>query len=151
MSPTCVTSALPVEQSAANHAHQGPDWASFHERLALSSAPLLGIRNHHLNEEIGCVARFLSVWWAMRAWRPAKRWTSQLDALSRRAFTLSSRVRKDKGIADLLRYGENADNLSVYGWVKSVRKQKRIAFAAVGDGTTTQSLQAVLKPEDAAK
>ena len=37
------------------------------------------------------------------------------------------------------------------GWVRSVRKQKRIAFAAVGDGSTISSLQAVLKPEDAAK
>jgi hypothetical protein len=32
-----------------------------------------------------------------------------------------------------------------------VRKQKRIAFAAVGDGSTINSLQAVLKPEDATK
>jgi len=33
--------------------------------------------------------------------------------------------------------------------VRSVRKQKRVAFAAIGDGSTTGSLQAVLKPEQA--
>ena len=87
----------------------------------------------------------------MRAWRLAGRWTSQLEVLSRRTFTLSTSVQKDQGIADILRHGKNEDNLSVNGWVKSIRKQKRIAFAAVGDGSTTQSLQAVLKPEDAAK
>ena len=148
---TCVTSALQWSSPAANQSHQGPDWASFHGRLlALSSAPPLGIRNHQLNKAIGCVT-VLNARWAMRAWRLAGRWTSQLEALSRRKFTLSSSIQKDQGIADILRHGKNEDNLSVNGWVKSIRKQKRIAFAAVGDGSTTQSLQAVLKPEDAAK
>jgi asparaginyl-tRNA synthetase len=87
----------------------------------------------------------------MRAWRTAGRWTSRLEVLSRREFSLSSRVQKGQSIAEILRSSKNKDNLSVNGSVKSVRKQKRVAFAALGDGTTTQSLQAVLKPEDAAK
>ncbi|KAK3109304.1 asparaginyl-tRNA synthetase, partial [Teratosphaeriaceae sp. CCFEE 6253] len=44
-----------------------------------------------------------------------------------------------------------ASDVDVYGWVRSVRRQKRVAFAAVGDGSTFEPLQAVLRPEDAAE
>jgi asparaginyl-tRNA synthetase len=37
--------------------------------------------------------------------------------------------------------------LTVHGYVRSVRKQKRIAFAAIGDGSTLQTVQAVLSPQ----
>ena len=33
--------------------------------------------------------------------------------------------------------------VSVQGWLKSIRKQKRVAFAALSDGTTSQHLQVV--------
>jgi asparaginyl-tRNA synthetase len=33
------------------------------------------------------------------------------------------------------------------GYVRTVRKQKRVAFAAIGDGSTLQTVQAVLSPE----
>ncbi|KAL5121039.1 asparaginyl-tRNA synthetase [Pleosporales sp. CAS-2024a] len=36
--------------------------------------------------------------------------------------------------------------MTVTGYVRTVRKQKRIAFAAIGDGSTLQTLQAVLPP-----
>ena len=39
--------------------------------------------------------------------------------------------------------------LSVTGHIKSVRKQKRVAFAAVNDGSCPEGLQAVLSPDDA--
>jgi asparaginyl-tRNA synthetase len=39
------------------------------------------------------------------------------------------------------------EEAEVHGWVRSVRKQKKIAFAALGDGSTLESLQAVLKPD----
>ena len=39
--------------------------------------------------------------------------------------------------------------LSVTGYIKSVRKQKRVAFAAVNDGSCPEGLQAVLSPDDA--
>jgi asparaginyl-tRNA synthetase len=35
------------------------------------------------------------------------------------------------------------------GFVRTVRKQKRVAFAAIGDGTSLDAVQAVLKPEQA--
>ena len=39
--------------------------------------------------------------------------------------------------------------ISVTGTVRTVRKQKKISFAAVGDGSTTEQLQAVLEPAQA--
>lgn len=37
--------------------------------------------------------------------------------------------------------------LAVNGYVRTVRKQKRIAFAAIGDGSTLRTVQAVLPPQ----
>jgi asparaginyl-tRNA synthetase len=37
----------------------------------------------------------------------------------------------------------SASPIQVNGWVKSVRKQKRIAFAVISDGSSSQGLQAV--------
>lgn len=37
--------------------------------------------------------------------------------------------------------------VEVYGWIRSVRKQKRVAFAAVSDGSNPEGLQAVFSPE----
>jgi asparaginyl-tRNA synthetase len=61
--------------------------------------------------------------------------------------------------ADLLALPEKGEGWSsfeneevqVNGHVRSVRKQKRVAFAEITDGSTVQSLQAILKPEQAAK
>ncbi|KAJ8107148.1 hypothetical protein OPT61_g9066 [Boeremia exigua] len=39
------------------------------------------------------------------------------------------------------------ETLSVHGYVRSVRKQKRVAFAVIGDGSTLQTVQAVLSPQ----
>lgn len=39
------------------------------------------------------------------------------------------------------------ETLTVHGYVRSVRKQKRIAFAAIGDGSTLQTVQAVSSPQ----
>jgi asparaginyl-tRNA synthetase len=77
----------------------------------------------------------------MRAWRSAKCAFSSFEA--RRPLSTS--------IADLLRRNAESDAVKVNGWIRSVRKQKRVAFAAVGDGSTIDSLQAVLKPEQAAE
>lgn len=41
----------------------------------------------------------------------------------------------------------DSETLTVHGYVRSVRKQKRIAFAAIGDGSTLQIVQAVLPPQ----
>jgi asparaginyl-tRNA synthetase len=41
----------------------------------------------------------------------------------------------------------DGQSLTVNGYVRTVRKQKRIAFAAIGDGSTLQTVQAVLPPQ----
>jgi len=40
-----------------------------------------------------------------------------------------------------------SETLTVHGYVRSVRKQKRIAFAVIGDGSTLSTVQAVLSPQ----
>ncbi|KLO13726.1 asparaginyl-tRNA synthetase [Schizopora paradoxa] len=37
--------------------------------------------------------------------------------------------------------------IEVNGWIKSVRRQKNVAFAVINDGSCSQGLQAVFKPE----
>nr|GFD58112.1 hypothetical protein [Tanacetum cinerariifolium] len=44
-----------------------------------------------------------------------------------------------------------SETLTVHGYVRSVRKQKRIAFAVIGDGSTLSTVQAVLSPQLAEK
>jgi len=61
----------------------------------------------------------------------------------------SSNASKGGGVAAILGRDEPIEDAQVNGWVRSVRKQKKIAFAALGDGSTLDSLQAVMKPEQA--
>lgn len=42
-------------------------------------------------------------------------------------------------------------NVTIKGFIRSVRKQKRFAFAEISDGSTVKSLQAILTPEQAAE
>ncbi|KAH7039096.1 mitochondrial carrier domain-containing protein [Macrophomina phaseolina] len=62
----------------------------------------------------------------------------------------SHTVRLASSVARLLAGPRQGERVSVDGWVRSVRKQKRIAFAAVGDGSSLAPLQVVLSPEQAA-
>lgn len=86
----------------------------------------------------------------MRAWQTARQSTTILETFQKRALSHSCVSRQRQSIAGILRNGTNAEQVYVNGWVRSLRKQKRVAFAAVGDGSTVDSLQAVLRPEDAA-
>lgn len=57
-------------------------------------------------------------------------------------------------IAQVLESSQTSDSdppslISVTGNVRTVRKQKRISFAAIGDGSTIQPLQVVLDPGQA--
>jgi asparaginyl-tRNA synthetase len=47
----------------------------------------------------------------------------------------------------LQRAPQDNEALTINGYVRTVRKQKRIAFAAIGDGSTLQTVQAVLPPQ----
>lgn len=65
---------------------------------------------------------------------------------------------RPSNIADLLRSSptepsslrpppSDGETLTVNGYVRTVRKQKRVAFAAIGDGSTLQTVQVVLPPQ----
>ncbi|WPG98035.1 asparaginyl-tRNA synthetase [Acrodontium crateriforme] len=69
----------------------------------------------------------------------------------RRSFASSRAPLQRITVSDLLHQNAAAESVTVHGWVRSVRKQKRIAFAALGDGSSLESLQAVLKPEQVAE
>lgn len=85
----------------------------------------------------------------MRAWRAA-RWNAMcLEAAARRTFTASAITARDQTAADLLQNGSRDANVSVHGWVRSVRKQKKVAFVSLGDGSTVENLQATLPPDQA--
>jgi asparaginyl-tRNA synthetase len=43
----------------------------------------------------------------------------------------------------------SSGDLTLNGFVRTVRKQKRVAFAAIGDGSSMQTAQAILTPEQA--
>ncbi|KAF2481966.1 asparaginyl-tRNA synthetase [Neohortaea acidophila] len=86
----------------------------------------------------------------MRTWRTAHRSLRSADPRRHRAFSASVWPCGRRSTADLLQHGADEENVCVTGWVRTVRKQKRVAFAAVSDGSTVHSIQAVLKPEDAA-
>jgi asparaginyl-tRNA synthetase len=55
----------------------------------------------------------------------------------------------DASVAHLLKYPGRRDDITLYGYIRSVRNQKANSFAAIGDGTTLVPLQAVLNPEQA--
>jgi hypothetical protein len=63
----------------------------------------------------------------------------------------SSLVPSRPTIAALLSQSIRAPDTALYihGFVRSVRQQKRIAFAVLGDGSSLQSIQAVMTPEQA--
>lgn len=39
--------------------------------------------------------------------------------------------------------------MAINGFVQTIRKQRKRSFAAIGDGTSLRTLQAVLQPEQA--
>lgn len=84
-------------------------------------------------------ARARPVYLPLAASRPRLRYSSTLAVPSVAALLGSS---KPFAVAP-------DDKLSLHGFVRSVRKQKRVAFAAIGDGSSLQTVQAVLTPEQA--
>lgn len=42
---------------------------------------------------------------------------------------------------------DKRSNVTVNGWIRTVRHQKKVSFAQINDGSVTSDLQVVLKPE----
>ncbi|KAF2717391.1 asparaginyl-tRNA synthetase [Polychaeton citri CBS 116435] len=76
----------------------------------------------------------------MRRWVVASNRRSVHEQLGRRAFSLNTRKVDCTG-----------KEVSICGWVKNVRKQRKHAFLAITDGQTVKPLQAVISPEQAEK
>jgi asparaginyl-tRNA synthetase len=83
----------------------------------------------------------------MRAWRSARGNAQLLRSSRRNASSAVKANSRGNSIATILARDAPIEDAEVHGWVRSVRKQKKIAFAALGDGSTLESLQAVLKPD----
>lgn len=86
----------------------------------------------------------------MKTWRGLNYRTLRANV----PFRLASTFHKPANIASLLESSaesteESLQEIEVNGYVRTIRKQKRIAFAAVGDGSSLQPVQAVLTPEQA--
>ncbi|THW26336.1 asparaginyl-tRNA synthetase [Aureobasidium pullulans] len=86
----------------------------------------------------------------MKTWRGLNHRTLRAKVPLR----LASNFHKPANIASLLKSStgsteESSPEIEVNGYVRTIRKQKRIAFAAVGDGSSLQPVQAVLTPEQA--
>jgi asparaginyl-tRNA synthetase len=86
----------------------------------------------------------------MKTWRGLSHRTLQINT----SLRWSSTIQKPANIASLLKSSANDTNesspeIEVNGYVRTIRKQKRIAFAAVGDGSSLQPVQAVLTPNQA--
>ncbi|KAF2859594.1 asparaginyl-tRNA synthetase [Piedraia hortae CBS 480.64] len=60
-------------------------------------------------------------------------------------------TRHNGNIASLLARDTEAECVTIHGWVRSLRKQKKVAFAAITDGSTLDAVQAVLKVDDASR
>ena len=41
--------------------------------------------------------------------------------------------------------GPSQNSTTIQGWIKSIRAHKRVAFIEITDGTTSETLQAVIK------
>jgi len=86
----------------------------------------------------------------MKTWRGLDRRMLRPNASCR----WSSTIQKPANIASLLQSSaetteEPTSEIEINGYVRTIRKQKRIAFAAVGDGSSLQPVQAVLTPDQA--
>jgi asparaginyl-tRNA synthetase len=72
---------------------------------------------------------------------------NRLIQTARRYSTKS--ILPNKTIKTLL--AQDFENVTVRGWIRSVRKQKQVSFATVNDGSTLKGIQAILNEEDAEK
>ena len=61
----------------------------------------------------------------------------------------SSSTASNISVARLLATPADEAERELYGFIRSIRKQKTRAFASIGDGSSLEPLQAMLTPEQA--
>ena len=86
-------------------------------------------------------------WMSRDAIHPRRRSRDRQQGMSRPQQLISSLncTRLGRTIRQVLASEPVQKPIQVHGWVKSVRLQKRVAFAMVHDGTTSKSLQVVFQ------
>ena len=65
----------------------------------------------------------------------------------RAQYSTTKQLLPSKTIKTLLT--EDATQVAVRGWVRSVRKQKQVSFATINDGSNLKGIQAILNEKDA--
>lgn len=87
----------------------------------------------------------------MITWRIPLRNPSRLRLVNTRLLSTSAaRRQRHTSIAEFLQHGRDGEKTTVSGWIQTVRKHKRVAFARLSDGSTVDRFQAVLSPDLAA-
>lgn len=82
----------------------------------------------------------------------SKRADQMLDcgfAASTMRSTAKRLARLPSTIKELLARPTSQEVVTVNGWIRSLRAQKRVAFVQINDGSCFSSLQAVMSPEEA--
>jgi asparaginyl-tRNA synthetase len=81
------------------------------------------------------------------AYGAMQRWIGVASSHSRRFYHSSSPPCLT--VSKLLDSPPSTDNVTVNGFIRSIRNQKARSFAVIGDGTSLQPLQALLTPAQA--
>ena len=77
--------------------------------------------------------------------------STRLRSLAARAFSIQSRSLAHRSQVFDAIVSPAGTNVTVSGWVASVRAQKRVAFLTINDGSSAVPLQVVCGPNDVAK
>jgi asparaginyl-tRNA synthetase len=80
---------------------------------------------------------------------PQSPWSRRVHSSTTSPSTIAALLRQTQSSSSSSQSVPSGDTLTINGFVRSVRKQKRVAFAAIGDGSSLQTVQAVLTPEQA--
>jgi asparaginyl-tRNA synthetase len=66
-----------------------------------------------------------------------------------KTFYSTKSILPNRTIKSILENETSNSNVSITGWIRSVRKQKQLSFATVNDGSSLKGIQAILNNEDA--
>ncbi|KAG0740268.1 hypothetical protein G6F57_006549 [Rhizopus arrhizus] len=66
-----------------------------------------------------------------------------------KTFYSTKSILPNRTIKSILENETSNSNVSITGWIRSVRKQKQLSFATVNDGSSLKGIQAILNNEEA--
>ena len=92
------------------------------------------------------------LWRIARQLPLSQRKFTPLPAIVRRSFSKGHVVNRNiASVLDAARSGSQPfeRTVEVSGHVRTIRNQKRLSFAKIGDGSTTEDLQVILEPVQA--